>query len=114
MIERRLRMRTLIERVPFRFALLLAVLLLSTGMSSGEAVSRNNSGIVNGQIAVDLIGKQDGYSATIYTNTNGLPTVSANTITETEDGFIWIGTYAGLIRYDGDTFVRMDSTHGIT
>ena len=114
MIERRLRMRTLIERVPFRFALLLAVLLLSSGMSSGEAVSRNNSGIVNGQIAVDLIGKQDGYSATIYTNTNGLPTVSANTITETEDGFIWIGTYAGLIRYDGDTFVRMDSTHGIT
>jgi energy-coupling factor transport system substrate-specific component len=50
----------------------------------------------------------------LYDNTNGLPTSEANAIAETSDGFIWIGSYAGLIRYDGNTFVRMDSTTGLT
>ena len=48
-----------------------------------------------------------------YDNTNGLPTAEANDIAETSEGFIWIACYAGLIRYDGNTFVRLDSTSGI-
>ena len=28
---------------------------------------------------------------------------------ETEEGFIWIGSYSGLIRYDGNNFERVDS-----
>ena len=43
----------------------------------------------------------------------GLPTSEANAIAETGEGFIWIGSYAGLIRYDGNTFERFDSTTGI-
>ena len=56
----------------------------------------------------------DGYSAVLYDNTNGLPTSEANAIAETKEGFIWIGSYSGLIRYDGNTFERVDSTTGIT
>lgn len=41
---------------------------------------------------------------TIYNNANGLPSSEANAIAETEDGYIWIGGYAGLSRYDGTRF----------
>lgn len=40
----------------------------------------------------------------IYNNTNGMVSSEANTICETEDGYIWIGSYAGLTRYDGNEF----------
>ena len=65
-------------------------------------------------ISVDLEGQTEGYSALLYDNSNGLPTSEANAIAETSEGFIWIGSYAGLIRYDGNTFERLDSTGGIS
>ncbi|MCR5304233.1 MAG: hypothetical protein K6E33_06680, partial [Lachnospiraceae bacterium] len=68
----------------------------------------------NDTISVDPTGLMEGFSAVLYDNSNGLPTSEANAITETSDGFIWIGSYAGLIRYDGNTFERMDSTDGLT
>ena len=42
--------------------------------------------------------------AKIYNNTNGMVSSEANTICETDDGYIWIGSYAGLTRYDGQDF----------
>ena len=63
--------------------------------------------------SVDPTSKSDGYSAVLYDNSNGLPTSEANAIAETREGFIWIGSYSGLIRYDGNTFDRVDSTTGI-
>lgn len=39
-----------------------------------------------------------------FNETNGLPTGEANTVLQTSDGFIWIGSYGGLIRYDGTSF----------
>ncbi|MBR0228898.1 MAG: HD domain-containing protein [Clostridia bacterium] len=65
-------------------------------------------------LSVDPTGRTEGFSAVLYDNRNGLPTADANAIAETGEGFIWIGSYAGLIRYDGNTFERMDSTNGIT
>ena len=62
---------------------------------------------------VDPINNEDSYSAVLYNNTNGLPTSEANDIDQTSEGFIWIGSYSGLIRYDGNTFERVDSTTGI-
>lgn len=46
----------------------------------------------------------DGYVVTVYNDRNGLPTGEANTIIQTQDGYIWIGSYGGLIRYDGTKF----------
>ena len=65
------------------------------------------------KISVDPTGLHQGYSGVLYDNTNGLPTSEAKAITETQEGFIWIGSYSGLIRYDGNTFERLDSTTGI-
>lgn len=44
------------------------------------------------------------FVVTVYNEQNGLPTGEANVITQTSDGYIWIGSYGGLIRYDGSTF----------
>ena len=82
----------------------------------GIGVSRaeNSSGNDYEDMSVDPTTRGEGYSAVLYNNTNGLPTSEANAIAETEEGFIWIGSYSGLIRYDGNTFERIDSTTGIT
>ena len=79
-----------------------------------EEASFNASGNRNQTPSVDPTGRSEGFSAVLYNNLNGLPTSEANAIAQTDDGFIWIGSYAGLIRYDGNTFERMDSTNGIT
>lgn len=39
-----------------------------------------------------------------YDESNGLPTGEANTVLQTNDGYIWIGSYGGLIRFDGTIF----------
>ena len=67
-------------------------------------------------ITVDPTGEArngEGYSAVLYDITNGLPTSDANAIAMTSDGCIWIGSYSGLLRYDGNSFERLDSTTGI-
>lgn len=64
-------------------------------------------------ISADPVENREGYAAYLYDNTTGLPTSEANAIAETSDGFLWIGSYGGLIRYDGNTFERYKSTTGI-
>lgn len=44
------------------------------------------------------------YVASVYNDRSGLPTGEANDVVQTPDGYIWIGSYAGLIRYDGSVF----------
>ena len=55
-----------------------------------------------------------GYSSQIYDASNGLPTSDANYILCSSDGYVWIGSYSGIIRYDGSNFVRMDTSGGLT
>lgn len=62
---------------------------------------------------VDPVGRSENFAAVLYNNTNGLPTSEANAIAQTSEGFLWIGSYSGLIRYDGNSFERMDSTTGV-
>lgn len=54
-----------------------------------------------------------GYVETVYDNSNGLDSSAANDVVQTPDGFIWIGTYNGLTRYDGTSFYRYPVTSGI-
>ncbi|MCR5675632.1 MAG: HD domain-containing protein [Lachnospiraceae bacterium] len=100
-------------------SLLLASALIMSGVKSTARCAepddlKNASGNENLALSVDPTGRKEGFSAVIFDNSNGLPTSEANAIAETSDGFIWIGSYAGLIRYDGNTFERMDSTGGIS
>ena len=47
---------------------------------------------------------EDNFLGNIYNNRTGMPSSEANVIAETDDGYIWIGSYAGLNRYDGNSF----------
>ncbi|MBR6834954.1 MAG: histidine kinase, partial [Oscillospiraceae bacterium] len=65
-------------------------------------------------LAVDPTGRGEGYLAVLYDSTNGLPTGEANTVIQSSDGFLWIGCYSGLIRYDGCNFERIKASTGVT
>ncbi len=55
-----------------------------------------------------------GYSSTIYDATNGLPTSDANCVLGATDGYVWVGGYSGIMRYDGNSFARLDTVTGLT
>lgn len=46
----------------------------------------------------------DQWIKTVYNENNGLDTGEANAVLQTSDGYIWIASYGGLLRYDGMTF----------
>lgn len=62
--------------------------------------------------AAGLEMRETPYVVTVYNERNGLPTGEANAVVQTADGYIWIGSYGGLIRYDGTSFYNY-STEGI-
>ena len=49
------------------------------------------------------------YKEVIFNLANGLNSDAANAIAQTGDGFIWIGGYSGLTRYDGSDFYHIPS-----
>ncbi len=55
-----------------------------------------------------------GYTTTLYDATNGLPTSDAMFLLGDSNGYVWIGGYSGVIRYDGSTFEMLDSSMGLT
>jgi signal transduction histidine kinase len=44
------------------------------------------------------------YSITSWTDQDGLPLSQIWALTQTRDGFLWLATTAGLVRFDGQTF----------
>ena len=55
-----------------------------------------------------------GIMTELYNIENGLPTSEANFILGASDGYIWIGGYSGIIRYDGTSFERLEASDGLT
>ena len=47
------------------------------------------------------------YKQTQYNSSNGMPSDEANAITQTRDGYLWIGSYSGLMRFNGQVFQVM-------
>ena len=92
------RKKTLSIILSFSFLCIFAQSLFAQG--GGYAVTRQFSGV--------------GYSSVIYDATNGLPTSDANYILGAKDGYVWIGGYSGIMRYDGNNFERLPTTHGLT
>src|SRR5882724_745371 len=44
------------------------------------------------------------YRIDSWTVDNGLPQRSVNDVLQTSDGFLWLATFGGLVRYDGESF----------
>ena len=50
------------------------------------------------------------YFVHLWQTEDGLPQNAITAIVQTRDGYIWLGTYAGLVRFDGVRFVLFDSS----
>lgn len=48
------------------------------------------------------------YRQTIWTREQGLPHNTIRALIQTRDGYLWLGTQAGLVRFDGHSFMILD------
>src|ERR1700685_3169141 len=48
------------------------------------------------------------YLMDVWTSDDDLPDSSVTAIAQTPDGYLWVGTYNGLARFDGVRFVTFD------
>jgi len=55
--------------------------------------------------------RADEYSRRIWRTEDGLPQNRIQAITQTTDGYLWIGTFEGLARFDGVRFVVFDRSN---
>ena len=53
-------------------------------------------------------GEGGDYLTDVWTADEGLPNSSVTAIAQTPDGYLWVGTYNGLARFDGIQFVTFD------
>ena len=62
--------------------------------------------------ALDPQKKISQYGYSVWSHQNGLPANSIRVATQTRDGYIWLGTTAGLLRFDGVRFevISTDTT----
>ena len=100
----------------------MGTLFLAAGILSGTASVRAAESVTDAEGGVMIGGgyavtgqlEDVGYSSQIFDASNGLPTSDANYILASRDGYIWIGGYSGIIRYDGNVFERQDASGGLT
>lgn len=52
------------------------------------------------------------YTHTVWTHKDGLPSAFIYSIAQTQDGYLWLGTADGLVRFDGIRFVHWRSEMG--
>jgi ligand-binding sensor domain-containing protein/signal transduction histidine kinase len=48
------------------------------------------------------------YRIDAWTTENGLPQNSVTSLLQTQDGYLWLGTFSGLVRFDGVRFTLAD------
>ena len=102
-LVRRLRRRGAVEQAAGEtLAALIVALALGFAVTVPAAKAENDE-------AIDY----NDYVQTVYNSNNGLPCGEANDIAQTNDGILWIGTYAGLYRYNGREFTWMDGYESV-
>ena len=65
----------------------------------------------NSAFALDARKALTQYSRTVWTQQQGLPQDTIRAITQTADGYLWLGTDEGLARFDGYEFVVFNRDH---
>ena len=99
----------------FLITLFLCLTVGITTVSAGEVLPESGAQLTfGGGYSASAQITDGGYISEIYDASNGLPTSDANYILCSSDGYIWIGGYSGIIRYDGNTFTRLETSDGLT
>ena len=102
--------KSLCSKILIMVLLILPVILMGAGDIPVSAKTNRIGGgfAASGQVL------QMGYSAEVYDATNGLITSDANYAMCSSDGYLWIGGYSGIFRYNGTTFEKLDTSEGLT
>ena len=95
-------------------SIMIMLLLFENIVCSGTILTANAENDTSSEETFDPVEEDEVYSNVLYDNTNGLPTSEANDIAQTNEGFIWIGSYGGLVRYDGSSFTRIGTMDGVS
>ena len=66
--------------------------------------------LLNGSLAVETSLQRSFYATHYWLREDGLPQNAVTDVLQTSDGFIWIGTYSGLARFDGERFTEFESS----
>src|SRR5665213_2245149 len=53
----------------------------------------------------------DNYCVDVWNTEQGLPQSSVITLTQSRDGYLWLGTVNGLVRFDGARFTVFDESN---
>jgi polysaccharide pyruvyl transferase WcaK-like protein len=80
---------------------LVCLLLLTAPRAVGAAPSPDGESEI-------VLGRASALTRRAWTTDEGLPDSSVLSITQTRDGYLWIGTRGGLARFDGVRFVVFD------
>ncbi len=62
-------------------------------------------------IALDPARSIDQYARDVYSTESGLPQSSVVAMVQTRDGYLWLGTYEGLARFDGVRITVFDKSN---
>jgi signal transduction histidine kinase/ligand-binding sensor domain-containing protein/CheY-like chemotaxis protein/HPt (histidine-containing phosphotransfer) domain-containing protein len=84
------------------------------GIASKRSVDSINAVSAGGGYAATGQSGSVGYTSILYDETNGLVTSDANYILSDKKGYIWVGNYSGVFRYDGTVFDKIDYSEGLT
>lgn len=60
--------------------------------------------------AVETPAPQPGVLTTSWHTEHGLPDANITAIAQTPDGYLWLGTFSGLVRFDGVRFTLLDAS----
>ncbi len=58
-----------------------------------------------------LAGAAPNYFVRVWQSENGLPQNAVTSVLQTRDGYIWVGTYSGLARFDGVRFTTFNNNN---
>ena len=86
----------------------------ANGVSAGSVVNPAEVQASGGGYAASSQIEGAGYTAVLYDATNGLPTSDANFVMGSSDGYVWVGGYSGVFKYNGISFEKMDASDGFT
>jgi signal transduction histidine kinase/ligand-binding sensor domain-containing protein len=65
--------------------------------------------LLAGHLLAGLTPGKISYATRYWLRENGLPQNTVTAVVQTRDGYIWIGTYFGLARFDGVRFTKFES-----
>jgi len=96
--------RDQVDQHMFCYARFNTIDLMSHPLPSG--ILRTMRVCVSGCLLLAGTASAQQFSVTSWGHKDGLPSTTIYAITQTNDGFLWLGTSDGLIRFDGFQFTR--------